>query len=69
MAADIELGLDFEDIAGADLGDEGVGRGERIFDVALADDLSAEGMCRYRASVVLPFLKVAKRDHAFAATA
>ena len=42
MAADIELGLDLEDLVGDHLRNEGVGRRQRVFEIALSDDLSAE---------------------------
>ncbi len=42
MAADIELGLDFEDIPWRYLRHEGVGRRQCVFEIALADDLSIE---------------------------
>jgi hypothetical protein len=42
MAADIELGFHLENLVWTDFGNEGVSRRQRIFEIALSDNLSTE---------------------------
>ena len=42
MAANIELGFHLENLVRTDLGNEGIGRCQRIFQIALSDNLSAK---------------------------
>jgi hypothetical protein len=43
MAADVQLRLNLEGFAGHDFGDKAVGRGKRVFQLLLADDLMVRG--------------------------
>jgi hypothetical protein len=45
MAANIEFGFHLENLVGTDLGNEGIGRRQRIFQIAFLDNLSAKLAC------------------------
>jgi hypothetical protein len=45
MAANIEFGFHLENLVGTDLGNEGIGRRQRIFQIAFLDNLTAKLAC------------------------